>query len=382
MNKLLFSYLAGIMDSDGYFSIKKSLSTGKATYCGIVGMKQVCDKVPFLLKDTFGGSVCNEKPAAANRKACFRFSASCREAATLCKSLLPYLKVKRDQAQNIINMNETKSLGKRLTQDIIDLREKLYTENKEKNKNGITGILEVDNNEILISYISGAIDADGCITIKKSNYKKRKIGDCVNNNYYGRVLLSQTSPTIPYILKKVFGGNISITKSKHGKDLYRYEARNAQSYNICKSIIKYLRIKNEQASLVIDLQETKNNKYRQYSYWFEKENPEWKNMDMITIDETMGILKYKGVSQVSQAIHNGTILALPYNHENNKPRICKPLIMRIANEIKSSRTGKALALPQELIKWKESLWTKMSILNKLGINGTEANHRTGVHKPK
>lgn len=111
MDVATLAYLAGAMDSDGFFSIKKSTyhlrvrkDAVNATYSERVGLKQVTPHVPTLLRDTFGGSFQDQKPGSKNGRPLFSYNATDRVAANICAALRPYLRIKAAQCDLILEM--------------------------------------------------------------------------------------------------------------------------------------------------------------------------------------------------------------------------------------------------------------------------------------
>jgi len=103
------------MDADGYFTIKKSTyhqrtlsDTINANYSAQVGLRQVTPQVPYLLKETFGGCVAVSKPNEPNRRMLYQFQATDRPASRLSELLLPYLRIKRRQAELLVELQQTK----------------------------------------------------------------------------------------------------------------------------------------------------------------------------------------------------------------------------------------------------------------------------------
>ena len=101
----MLAYLGEVMDSAGYFSIKRvTFRVGAPkggrnfTYTESIGIKKVAPELPMLLRDTFGGHVRIEKPRRRRRKPVYRFEATDLKAAGIIEALVPYLQVKRQQA--------------------------------------------------------------------------------------------------------------------------------------------------------------------------------------------------------------------------------------------------------------------------------------------
>jgi len=72
-DKILLAYLAGAMNADGYFTIKKHTyhfrirkDATQAMYSERLGLKQVTPHVPKLLKGRFGGYLTIMRPQSNN----------------------------------------------------------------------------------------------------------------------------------------------------------------------------------------------------------------------------------------------------------------------------------------------------------------------------
>ena len=112
------AYLAGAIDSDGYISIKRSsyhrrvrLDAHNNLYQEVIGLKQVTREVPQLLLATFGGHCRLEKPWTANSRPLYSYVATDKHAAEACRLLLPYLRVKHDQAEAVLELRATKDMA-------------------------------------------------------------------------------------------------------------------------------------------------------------------------------------------------------------------------------------------------------------------------------
>lgn len=118
MDQLTLAYLAGAMDADGYFSIKKSTyhirvrgDAVNAVYSEKMGLKQVTPIVPLLLQEAFGGSYRQDRAQTENSKPMFGWTATDQNAARVCESLLPYLRIKPAQARKVLELRESKKPG-------------------------------------------------------------------------------------------------------------------------------------------------------------------------------------------------------------------------------------------------------------------------------
>lgn len=235
--------------------------------------------------------------------------------------------------------------------------------------------------DCLYAYLAGAMDSDGSFGIKRSTYHIRVRGDATNPVYFERVSLKQVTPDIPELLQTTFGGGCYKGKpgTNNSKPLYVWQATNKKAANACIFLLPYLRIKKTQALLLLELRETKKVGYGQLAYWFAQEHPEWATMEMITTTEAAQMLGYSNRESISQSLHNGTLLALPYDFlGRERPRVPRLLVEQMVPLL--SKNGKAHTTPPQLITWRERLWNDIRELNKTGIHGTPTYHRTGPYK--
>jgi hypothetical protein len=111
--EILLSYLAGVMDSDGYFTIRRE-SYGlrirkdrvNPDYYERVGLKQTSPLVIDLIKKYFGGYRSIQKPNAKNGKPLHSIELSCLKAHKFVKEIYPYLKIKKKQAKILFKLRE------------------------------------------------------------------------------------------------------------------------------------------------------------------------------------------------------------------------------------------------------------------------------------
>lgn len=240
------------------------------------------------------------------------------------------------------------------------------------------------NREIL-AYLAGAMDSDGYFTIKKSTYHKRVIRDCFNATYSEKIGLKQVTPTVPELLKKTFGGTVHFAKSKHTnrKSTFAFIATDVTAYDACEALKPFLRIKIQQCQCLLELRKAKDGKYRKLAYWFELENPNWRNYDLISMDEASVKLNYTHPLGIYQAIRNGSIPSISNRLGSKKiPTIPAKFVDLVINERGEIRGTQGGPCPSQLLQWKESLFCKIKELNMLGIYGTSVNHLTGYHTPK
>ena len=148
MIKLNPAYLAGVLDSDGSFSVVKRNFTSE--YCNYNAMIQLSWKksdltVSFMdsLTSEFGGSFAECKPTNTRKsfsdtKDYVKFCICGPKADNLARTVLPFLMLKKQQAQNIIKLRELTSVFKGRKQKLItEELHAIYLLNKSLNtKNG------------------------------------------------------------------------------------------------------------------------------------------------------------------------------------------------------------------------------------------------------
>ena len=117
---LLFAYCAGVIDSDGTIGVKRNTYSMRVvgdsvqpTYSERVCVKQVEPQAVRLLKRLFGGSFYLGKPQVANGRPLWVWQVTDLRAAACLRALLPFLRIKRRQAENCLRLREVKEESKR-----------------------------------------------------------------------------------------------------------------------------------------------------------------------------------------------------------------------------------------------------------------------------
>ena len=117
INDLTLAYLAGALDADGYFTIKRSTYhlrvRGDARvplFSERIGLKQVDSAVPELLRASFGGGIGIQKPSSRNGKPLYGWQVTDKKAAAAAELLLPFLRIKYRQATILLELRRLKGL--------------------------------------------------------------------------------------------------------------------------------------------------------------------------------------------------------------------------------------------------------------------------------
>lgn len=110
------AYLAGAFDSDGSIGIRRSTyaqrkgEAGAPVYAERICLKQVTPQIPDLLRETFGGSLMLQKPSTTKGRPLHYWEATNRVATEALRVMLPYLRIKRVQAETCLALRASKDL--------------------------------------------------------------------------------------------------------------------------------------------------------------------------------------------------------------------------------------------------------------------------------
>lgn len=121
MNKIDLAYLAGVIDSDGTIGIKRNTysmrvvgDSTQPTYSERICVKQVEPHAINLLRETFGGTLYYGKPGAKKGRRLYVWQVTDKKAFAALTAMLPFLRIKRKQAQACIDLRKIKEASKSL----------------------------------------------------------------------------------------------------------------------------------------------------------------------------------------------------------------------------------------------------------------------------
>ena len=131
---VLLAYLAGNIDSDGSITIKQHKQNGNFCFVERISLSHITKTVPVLLQKTFGGSL--RTSTSKNRKQLFSWEVSNKKASSALLLLIPFLRVKKDQALICLRLRALKgSSGNRARSvELTATMTNLYAEIKTLNK--------------------------------------------------------------------------------------------------------------------------------------------------------------------------------------------------------------------------------------------------------
>lgn len=121
MNKQIrYAYLAGILDGEGYVGIKKSTYGMRHNHCKSpmyserIQVKMSIKEIPELFQKEFGGGLMQDrkvyqsKTGFTNNSKMWIYRATDKVAAKLLKALLPYIRLKKQQARYCLKLRISK----------------------------------------------------------------------------------------------------------------------------------------------------------------------------------------------------------------------------------------------------------------------------------
>jgi hypothetical protein len=126
MNAIDLAYLAGVIDSDGSITINIAREAARRnvkcspTYQEVICCGQVQTEAVYLLQALFGGSISVTPPRAVGRKPLYGWDARCKLAVIAIRALLPFLRIKRRQAEIVLQLRAIKDRGRTANSELID----------------------------------------------------------------------------------------------------------------------------------------------------------------------------------------------------------------------------------------------------------------------
>jgi len=114
---------------------------------------------------------------------------------------------------------------------------------------------EAVSDQLVFSYLAGAIDSDGFITVTQSLRTKGKRYTHAPTYYHPRIGFTSTDLTVPILFKETFGGGLSTHRPKNTKHkhVHIWAVGTADAGRVAKALLPHLRMKIRQAELIIDL---------------------------------------------------------------------------------------------------------------------------------
>lgn len=157
-DNLFWAYVAGLMDTDGSFSLKKENRTSGGSkspvYTPTILLTMIdCRAIYYLVNNFVGGNLCEIKAKTAKQGFCYRFSITSRKnAIKFLKKCIPFLYAKKDIAEALLLFCETTKLMNGIngvSTDQLVFREQNYSKIKALNTVVKSSIMDLaDNNNV------------------------------------------------------------------------------------------------------------------------------------------------------------------------------------------------------------------------------------------
>lgn len=252
------SYMAGVMDGDGSFSLsKRSNGDLSPLYFPLIQMGNVCRKLVERFQEKFGGSIVTRKPYegkdGSKRQECFTWKIDKLKSIQPIRDLMPYLVIKRDRAKFLLEYMEKNPFvrgSRRLSQEVLDTREKSYIRMMTLNRDAfLTEDLKIEqakvpsSDEKFWSYIAGLMDTDGSFSINRCRFSPS-------------ILLSMTDTrAINFLKNGCPWGNFCYIKANSCLKgaCYRFSiSSRLEAIFFLKKILPYLYVKNQVAECLLE----------------------------------------------------------------------------------------------------------------------------------
>lgn len=111
-DQLVLAYLAGVIDSDGYVTIQRSTHGGSLYFGAKVGIAGTRREPHDLASSYWGGKVSRHMPRNSAHKDQYQWSRCGKAAAAILIELLPYLRIKHENACLALRLNEHTEHGR------------------------------------------------------------------------------------------------------------------------------------------------------------------------------------------------------------------------------------------------------------------------------
>lgn len=260
--EILMSYIAGLMDGDGSFSLQKLKNASKSPlYFPVLQFGFQKKHITDILINMFGGSVFEIDPKTNKRykQSFFLWRLrSVKNVVPCLEKLIKYLVLKKDRAQFLLDFckNFTFIRGYEVKNEILLEREKAYLKMGSFNDNrefkGIESThrpLRNNENDSFWAYVAGIVESDGSFSIKKQKYQ-------YGQRYTPIISIDMVDPaSIGFISKNCNQGKVHANKNKDCINGICYRlaiGKKLEIIDFLERIIPFLKVKQEQAKTLLE----------------------------------------------------------------------------------------------------------------------------------
>lgn len=244
-------YFSGLFDAEGYVSMS---AEGRFT----VGTELTHEPSVLLLKQAFGGNIYTRQ--RKDRKRTYSWCIAGNRDLTLAfiEKVIPNSVIKRTQLNHLRDYLEETREARRDCRPIVRSTIASLKKPLPLTKEHINVPTENPINESFIKWLAGFFDGDGSFCIYEYKGKKTQIFDSWVSvfNIHG--------DAIAFVKSHVDG---SISQYKQSKNpVWKWVCSEKYSIALCESLIPFLKIKKEQANIVLEFLKMKKTREQSYSY--------------------------------------------------------------------------------------------------------------------
>jgi hypothetical protein len=230
------AYASGIVDGEGSITIRRD-TVSYGTYELSVNVYMESEKPIRFLGGILPGSI-------GKRENTWMFKATSLKASKACNLILPYLSSKTRQAELAMDFYSLGSVqGKRIVPESLAVARGLaYEKMKSFHLPNLTDMPDLNSQNLNIAYCAGLVDGEGWIGIGKSG------------RGFSTMLTVEMTDLAPVArFSRIFDGHVVIQqrKTKRGKLVYRCRIERKKAQEACRKMLPYLKVKREQAKLLI-----------------------------------------------------------------------------------------------------------------------------------
>lgn len=160
LSELSLPYVAGIVDGEGYVSVIHRPKRRRGEVQVVVMVSMTFEQIPRMLQAQFGGCLyVQSRVRRPNHKTQYCWAIRSKQAAAFVKQILPYLIVKKRQAEIVIELdnimlNKYKTPGRRgLPLELVERRVALAEEAKVLNSRGVCRTMTTPGSEKKLTQI-------------------------------------------------------------------------------------------------------------------------------------------------------------------------------------------------------------------------------------
>lgn len=259
-NKSL-AYTGAIIDGEGCISIGKQ-NNNLQLHISVANTDK--GLIDFLLKN-FGGNLYIGKQKEKRKQFWIWSLTGCKNAITFLEQVIPYLLIKRKQAEFALEFaKQRENILKLVREDRKYTEEQiqLYKEVKKLKKEYPPELPTYNfTEEEKRYYLAGLIDGDGCVRLTKA----------VHENGYGNkklilvplISVANTDKRMSEFLMNEFKG-FTMKKERHDKQksIYQWYMQGVSKKDFFLSLKDKLLIKNQQLNLLLDYVKSRENNYK------------------------------------------------------------------------------------------------------------------------